>query len=172
MPANLVILYLFVFEAIIWHHWSPNMEVEPKKSHVFEIDPINFFITYYKMITVIYNDLWWFTTNYNYNLQWSTINYNDPYDIYNTYYNQLDSRVQWSTTNYNPITINHIYDYNDLQSITINYIYNYKDLQPITIQLQLPLWAFTIGMADNYNSIVIKLSELCTTACRHRPMDC
>ena len=29
-------------------------EIEPKKSHAFEIDPIKFF---YKMIIMIYNDL-------------------------------------------------------------------------------------------------------------------
>ena len=33
-------IYLFAFEAIIWHNWSSNMKIKPNISHDFEIDPI------------------------------------------------------------------------------------------------------------------------------------
>ena len=38
----LIFIYLFPFEAIIWHNQSPNMKIEPNISHAFKIDPIKF----------------------------------------------------------------------------------------------------------------------------------
>ena len=87
VPANLLLLYFFVFDAIIWHNWSPNIEVEPKKSHAFEIDPINF-------LQLISRQLQWFTINYK-------AIYNDLQDNYKTIYNQLQSITINFTTIYN-----------------------------------------------------------------------
>ena len=48
----------------------------------------------------------------------------------------------------------------------------YIHLQQIYNQIQLLLQLFTIGLTTNYNNIVIKDSELCTTAYQYLPMDC
>ena len=41
-PCWSLFIYLFAFEAIIWHNWSSNMEIEPNISHSFKINPIKF----------------------------------------------------------------------------------------------------------------------------------
>ena len=60
-------------------------------------------------------------------------------------------------TIYSPFTIN----YNQLQPIYYLFTVNYNAIR----------W-FTMGMANNYNSIVIKSSVLCTMACQQALMDC
>ena len=39
---NSVYIFFLAFEAIIWHNWSSNMEIEPNISHAYKIDPIKF----------------------------------------------------------------------------------------------------------------------------------
>ena len=68
-----VLIYLFAFEALIWHSWSSNMKIEPNISHDFEIDPITIlnmeatillpaFCEYFAFISIMYM-VWGFDMN-------------------------------------------------------------------------------------------------------------